>query len=38
MKRCDGQRTRNVLTVPEAPSIVPAHSNRLDSDLGNADC
>ena len=25
------------LTVPSAPSIVPAHSNKLDSDLGNAD-
>ena len=25
-------------TVPGAPSIVPAHSNRLESFLGNADC
>lgn len=24
-------------TVPAAPSIVPAHSNRLESFLGNAD-
>ncbi len=24
--------------MPAAPSIVPAHSNKFDSDLGNADC
>lgn len=29
--------TRCLLTVPDAPSIVPTHSKRFASDLGNAD-